>query len=174
MLERSAKIIYWQRKRQNQTYSFNYLNLNIMKLKILIIISFISFCCSPPESGYNSEGKVPKATTFRNGSVTESLGCSSTGGLIRFVLGGEWKGNRIEQGDIAEWIMERFHIPVEEYRKVAATFNPVRFNAREWVALAKDAGMKYIIITSKHHDGFAMFNSKVSDYNIVDYTPFKT
>ena len=50
------------------------------------------------------------------------------------VLGGEWKGKRIEQGDIAEWIMERFHIPVEEYRKAAATFNPVQFNAREWVA----------------------------------------
>jgi alpha-L-fucosidase len=89
------------------------------------------------------------------------------------VLGGEWNGKRIEQGDIAEWIMERFHIPVEEYRKVAATFNPVQFNAREWVALAKNAGMKYIIITSKHHDGFAMFDSRVSDYNIVDYTPFK-
>jgi alpha-L-fucosidase len=69
--------------------------------------------------------------------------------------------------------MERFHIPVKEYRKVAATFNPVQFNAREWVALAKNAGMKYIIITSKHHDGFAMFDSRVSDYNIVDYTPFR-
>ena len=88
------------------------------------------------------------------------------------VLGGEWKGHRIEQGDIAEWIMQRFQIPVEEYRKVAATFNPTGFNARDWVALAKSTGMKYIIITSKHHDGFAMYDSEVSNYNIVDYTPF--
>jgi len=88
------------------------------------------------------------------------------------VLAGEWNGKRIEQGDIAEWIMERFQIPVEEYRKIAATFNPTGFDAKEWVALAKEAGMKYIIITSKHHDGFAMYDSNVSDYNIVDYTPF--
>jgi len=88
------------------------------------------------------------------------------------VLGGEWKGQMIEEGDIAEWIMQRFQIPVEEYRKVAASFNPTQFNAKEWVALAKATGMKYIIITSKHHDGFAMYDSEVSDYNIVDYTPY--
>jgi alpha-L-fucosidase len=89
------------------------------------------------------------------------------------VLGGEWKGHRIEQGDIAEWIMQRFQIPLKEYRRIAATFNPTGFDAREWVSLAKKTGMKYIIITSKHHDGFAMYDSEVSDYNIVDYTPFK-
>ena len=88
------------------------------------------------------------------------------------VLGGEWKGRRIAQGDIAEWIMERFHIPVEEYRKIAATFNPTGFDAREWVALAKRTGMTYIIVTAKHHDGFAMFHSAASRYNIVDGTPF--
>jgi alpha-L-fucosidase len=69
--------------------------------------------------------------------------------------------------------MQRFQIPVEEYREIAATFNPTGFNAGEWVSLAKKTGMKYIIITSKHHDGFAMYDSEVSDYNIVDYTPFK-
>lgn len=89
------------------------------------------------------------------------------------ILGGEWNGQRIEQGDIAEWIMLRFQIPVEEYRAIAATFNPTGFDAREWVSLAKKTGMKYIIITAKHHDGFAMFDSRVSDYNIVDFTPFK-
>ncbi len=88
------------------------------------------------------------------------------------VLGGEWQGQRIEQGDIAEWIMLRFQIPVEECRRISATFNPTEFDAREWVSLAKNTGMKYIIITSKHHDGFAMYDSRVSDYNIVDYTPF--
>ena len=88
------------------------------------------------------------------------------------VLGGEWNDQKIEQGDIAEWIMERFKIPVKDYRKVAASFNPVSFNAQEWVLLAKKTGMKYIIITAKHHDGFAMFHSKASKYNIMDYTPF--
>jgi alpha-L-fucosidase len=88
------------------------------------------------------------------------------------ILGGEWKGKRIEQGDIAEWIMFRFRIPVQEYRRIAAAFNPTQFDAREWVALAKKAGMKYIIVTSKHHDGFAMFDSEASGYNIVDFTPF--
>jgi alpha-L-fucosidase len=88
------------------------------------------------------------------------------------ILGGEWEGKRIGPGDIAEWIMHKFQIPVEEYRRIAATFNPTKFNAREWAALAKNAGMKYLVITAKHHDGFAMFQSKVSPYNIVDYTPF--
>jgi len=75
---------------------------------------------------------------------------------------------------IAEWIMNprRAGIPVEEYKKIAMDFNPVNFDADAIVGLAKSAGMKYIIITSKHHDGFAMYDSKVSDFNIVDATPF--
>ncbi len=83
---------------------------------------------------------------------------------------GEWKGERIP--GISEWIMARAEIPVSEYEKLAETFNPVKYNADEWVKLAKFAGMKYIVITSKHHDGFAMFDSDASDYNIVDATPF--
>ena len=69
--------------------------------------------------------------------------------------------------------MLRSAVPVKEYEKLAARFNPVRFNADEWVTLARDAGMKYIVITSKHHDGFALFKSAASPYNIVDATPFK-
>ncbi len=83
---------------------------------------------------------------------------------------GEWKGEQIP--GISEWIMLNAKIPVSEYEQIAETFNPVKFNAEEWVKLAKYAGMKYIVITSKHHDGFAMFRSKVSPYNIVDATPF--
>jgi alpha-L-fucosidase len=71
-----------------------------------------------------------------------------------------------------EWVMKKEKFPVAEYGKFAAQFNPVKFNAEAWVKIAKDAGMKYIIITAKHHDGFAMFGSKVSSYNIVDATPF--
>jgi alpha-L-fucosidase len=84
---------------------------------------------------------------------------------------GEWKGKRIP--GIGEWIMFRTPVPVKEYEQLATQFNPVKFNAAEWVALAKDAGMKYIVITSKHHDGFALYKSKASPYNVVDATPFK-
>ncbi len=83
---------------------------------------------------------------------------------------GEWKGQQIE--GIGEWIMNHAKIPVAEYEKLASQFNPVKFDADAWVAVAKRAGMKYIVITSKHHDGFAMFGSKASKYNIVDATPF--
>ena len=84
---------------------------------------------------------------------------------------GEWKG--LPVAGIGEWIMNRAKIPVKEYEQLAAQFNPVKFNADAWVQLAIDAGMKYIVITSKHHDGFAMYRSKASPYNIVDATPFK-
>jgi alpha-L-fucosidase len=87
-------------------------------------------------------------------------------------LGGEWKGQRIPVGNEAEWIMQRFNIPVAEYRERARQFNPVNFDAEAWVALAKAAGMKYLVVTAKHHDGFAMYASKVTRYNIVDWTPF--
>ena len=83
---------------------------------------------------------------------------------------GEWKGEQIP--GISEWIMARALIPVKKYEKLAEQFNPVKYNAEEWVLLAKNAGMKYIVITSKHHDGFAMFHSKTSKYNIMDATPF--
>ena len=84
---------------------------------------------------------------------------------------GEWKGKRIP--GIGEWIMFRTPVPVREYEQLAKQFNPVKFNADAWVQLAKDAGMRYIVITSKHHDGFALYDSKVSTYDVVDATPFK-
>src|SRR5262249_57001370 len=72
-----------------------------------------------------------------------------------------------------EWVMNNRRIPIDDYEKLPALFNPTMFDAAEWVALAKAAGMKYITITSKHHDGFAMFDSRVSDYDIVERTPYK-
>jgi alpha-L-fucosidase len=83
---------------------------------------------------------------------------------------GEWKGQPV--AGIGEWIMNRAQIPVKEYEQLAAGFNPVKFSAEEWVQMAEDAGMKYIVITSKHHDGFAMYHSTVTKYNIFDATPF--
>jgi alpha-L-fucosidase len=84
---------------------------------------------------------------------------------------GEWKGKRIP--GIGEWIMFRTPIPVREYEQLGKRFNPLKFDADAWVQLAKDAGMRYIVITSKHHDGFALYDSKVSAYDVVDATPFK-
>lgn len=84
---------------------------------------------------------------------------------------GTWQGRQIP--GIGEWIMNRGKIPVADYAKFAAQFNPVKFDADAWVQLAKEAGMKYIIITSKHHDGFALFRSAASSYNIYDATPFR-
>ncbi len=77
-------------------------------------------------------------------------------------LAGEWNGRHIPVGTEAEWIMQRFNIRAAEYREMAHHLNPVHFNAEEWVALAKAAGMRYLVITAKHHDGFAMYHSKVS------------
>ncbi len=88
-------------------------------------------------------------------------------------LAGEWNGKQVPVGQNAEWIMQKLKIPVKEYRELAAQFNPVLFDAEEWVTLAKNTGMKYLVITAKHHDGFAMYHSKASEYNIVDATPFK-
>ena len=87
------------------------------------------------------------------------------------VPAGDYNGKRSK--DIGEWIMSWANIPRADYEQFAPQFNPVKFDADAWVRTAKDAGMKYIVITSKHHDGFAMFDSEVSDYDIVDSTPFK-
>lgn len=95
---------------------------------------------------------------FIHWGVYSSLGCS-------------WNGKKY--GGYGEHIQRMARIPVEVYKeKVAGTFNPQEFDAEEWVRIAKETGMGYFIITSKHHDGFAMYDSKVSDYNIVKATPF--
>ncbi|CAL1516416.1 alpha-L-fucosidase [Chitinophaga sp. MM2321] len=86
------------------------------------------------------------------------------------VLGGNYKGHQVGRG--AEWIMNRAKIPVAEYQQYARQFNPIKYDADAWVKTARDAGMKYIVITAKHHDGFAMFKSAASKWNIVDATPY--
>jgi alpha-L-fucosidase len=83
---------------------------------------------------------------------------------------GEWKGQAVP--GIGEWIMNKGRIPVRDYEQLAAQFHPTHFDAEEWVRLAKAAGQRYIVITAKHHDGFAMWHSKVSKYNVYDATPF--
>ncbi len=74
---------------------------------------------------------------------------------------------------VGEWIQQRARIPVKEYEQLAKGFNPVGFNAKEWVQLAMEAGMKWMVFTAKHHDGFCLFDTKLTDYNIVKATSFK-
>lgn len=86
------------------------------------------------------------------------------------LLGGEYRGKRVES--YAEWIQSYFAIPNKEYERLAGIFNPIYFDAEEWIKLAKSCGMKYFVITSKHHEGFALYRSRADKFNSVDATPF--
>ena len=87
------------------------------------------------------------------------------------IIGGE-RGTEIAGGG-AEWAMDKLDYTIEEYEKFPKMFNPQLFDAEAWVKMAKDAGMKYIVLTSKHHDGFCLWDSEVTDYDIMDTAPFK-
>ena len=86
------------------------------------------------------------------------------------IAAGEWQGKR---GSRDAHLLNEFRIPLAEYTKLAGTFNPVKFDADAWAKLARDAGLQYIVYVSKHHDGFAMFDSPSSPYDMMDATPFK-
>ncbi|MGH2643220.1 MAG: alpha-L-fucosidase, partial [Chitinophagaceae bacterium] len=85
---------------------------------------------------------------------------------------GYWDGKPVNGA--GEWLMTDAHIPRDQYAQLAKKFDPVDFNAEQWVKIAKEAGMKYIVITTKHHDGFCMFNTKATNYNVVGATPWHT
>ncbi|HEY2081445.1 MAG TPA: alpha-L-fucosidase [Verrucomicrobiae bacterium] len=85
-------------------------------------------------------------------------------------LGNEWKGKSYYGS--GEWIMNRAKIPVAEYEKAAREFNPTNFDAAGWARFARESGARYLVITAKHHEGFAMYDSKVSPFNIVEATPY--
>jgi alpha-L-fucosidase len=85
-------------------------------------------------------------------------------------LAGHWNGQTTS--GFGEWIMNDLNIPLSQYSTVAAQFNPTQFSAAQWVQTAKDAGMQYIVLTSKHHEGFSMFNTSVNNYNSVADTPW--
>ena len=87
------------------------------------------------------------------------------------IIGGE-RGTKIAGGG-AEWAMDKLDYTVKDYEKFPEMFNPVMFDADAWVSMAKNAGMKYIVLTSKHHEGFGLWDSKVSDYDVMDTAPFK-
>jgi len=86
------------------------------------------------------------------------------------VPAGIYKGEPVK--GIGEWIMRNAEIPVTEYRAFAKQFNPIKYQPEAWAKLAREAGMRYVVITSKHHDGFALFPTAVSDWDVVDATPY--
>jgi alpha-L-fucosidase len=145
-------------------------------LLILFSVFFlISACQTSPENKKDNilAGKSPDKEQYLEWFKEAKFGLFIHWGVYA-ELAGEWNGRKLSdvgktQG---EWVMNYLQIPVKEYREIAHKFNPVKFNALEWVRLVKATGMKYIVITAKHHDGFAMYHSSVTKYNIVDWTPF--
>lgn len=136
----------------------------IILLTLILLVSLAGFAQNKvlPSSEYNKKIEWWRAAKF--------------GMFIHWgpysLYGGVYNGFNQQRGG-AEWIMNRCKIPVREYKAKASTFNPIHYDAESIALLAKESGMKYIIITTKHHDGFAMFQSDASRFNIVDYTPFK-
>lgn len=146
-------------------------------MKKLLLFTFILICfgaCNSPESAKNKPRDYIKTETLDE--KNERMQWWRDAGFGMFIHWGLYAvpaGQYGEGKNHAEWIQETADIPVEEYEKYAVQFNPVNFNASEWVRMAKDAGMKYIVITSKHHDGFCLWDSKVSDFDIIDKSPYK-
>jgi alpha-L-fucosidase len=86
------------------------------------------------------------------------------------IAAGEWNGKSVPGG--GEWLMNTANAPVAEYERLAKRFNPVKYDPAAWVRLAKAAGMKYVVVTSKHHEGFCLFDTKATDYNMIQATPY--
>ncbi len=128
---------------------------------ILIFFSVVSLSCYADIEYIPSESNLKNREWFKDAKY----GMFIHWGIYSQLAGG---------GDVksAEWIMENQKIPVKQYEKLAQFFNPIEFDPAEWVKLVKKAGMKYITITTRHHDGFSMFDSNVCDFNIVKKTPF--
>ncbi len=140
------------------------------KIAILsVLIAVINSCAfTDPESKQDQKSKFK--TPLEQWQY-EKFGMFIHWGVYS-TMAGVWKGETCH-GFYAEHLMRHFQIPVEEYKsEVAAKFNPVKFNAEEWVRVLKNAGMGYMVITAKHHDGFAMFDSDITGYDVVDGTPW--
>ncbi|MDR8392717.1 alpha-L-fucosidase [Aliifodinibius sp. S!AR15-10] len=143
---------------------------------LLVLTSLMAVQCTEQNSGQENEMELTQEEILNESEEAfdqrmEWWRDATFGMFIHWgpyaVPAGVYNGKNIE--GIGEWIMDRAEIPVEEYEQYARQFNPVKYDAEEWVKTAKDAGMKYIIITSKHHDGFGLWDSEVSDYDAVDF-----
>lgn len=143
--------------------------MNFVKaLFVMLFITFI-FAMSGKLHAQSNRDSLDKTTPGMNWWENARFGMFIHWGLYSEAAG-FWNGKPIK--GIGEWIMNSAHIPRALYEQLAAKFDPVDFNAAQWVKIARDAGMKYIVITTKHHDGFCMFNTNATQYNIVEATPW--
>ncbi|HVF27677.1 MAG TPA: alpha-L-fucosidase [Pyrinomonadaceae bacterium] len=136
------------------------MNKRTLKSKIVLTLALVLATSSFPVSAETTYKPHPSNLEARRWFQDAKFGLFVHWGVYSVLSDGEW-------------VMNNRKIPVASYEKLPALFNPTEFDAKEWVAMVKAAGMKYITITSKHHDGFAMFDSKVSDWDIIDRTPYK-
>lgn len=149
-----------------------------MKHLLLLGMTLALIACQP-STNQGSQTDVPAESNFLSESSEDfdkrmEWWRDDTFGMfihwgVYAVPAGVHKGEKIES--VGEWIMNTAQIPIAEYEEYARQFNPTQYDANEWVRIAKDAGMKYIVITSKHHDGFCLWDSKVSDYDVMDFAP---
>lgn len=135
------------------------MNIKINQMKKTILLIFVALISL---KSFSQKNYVPTASNLEARQWFEDA---------KFGLFIHWGVYSI-LGD-GEWVMQHQNISVGNYEKLPAFFNPIEFNAKKWVKIAKDAGMKYITITSRHHDGFSMFDSKATDYTIIQKTPYK-
>lgn len=149
---------------------------NVKKFFMINLLFILSFCLSvfADVKDSNSTWPYENETKQQRDARMEWWRDARFGMFIHWgvysVPAGAYDGKQIK--GIGEWIMLRGKIPIERYKQYATEFNPVKYDPDAWVKLAKEAGMKYIVITSKHHDGFALFDSKVTDWDVVDATPY--
>ena len=135
----------------------------LLFVSALMILQYTKSSCQPTSE--------PERTTRTQWWREAKFGMFIHWGLYA-IPAGEWKADNVSGQRYSEWIMHQLKIPVKDYELLAQQFNPLKFDATAWVKIAKSAGMKYLVITAKHHDGFSMFDSKVTNYDIVDATPF--
>ena len=143
---------------------------------VLAVIGLITTTANAQNAEANLQALFAKSATESSGNreyvpTEENLQARKEFEQKRFGIFIHW-GYYSMPGQ-GEWVLTRSNVPVDEYLALASAFYPSKFNAKEWIDLFKEAGAKYMCITSRHHDGFSMFDSKYTDYDIVDATPFK-
>lgn len=139
-----------------------------MKKYLFVIISLLYLCL-----GCSAANRAKVSDSDQNNQKMQWWKDAKFGMFIHWGIYSVPAGKWDTKTTYGEWIMHQASLSIDTYANFATQFNPTKFNAEDWVKLAKAAGQKYIVITSKHHDGFAMFKSDASPYNIVDATPFK-
>ena len=137
----------------------------------LLVFLTVTTLAAPLLNAQSMKKPVRQDTTNMNWWENARFGMFIHWGLYSEAAG-YWNGK--PDSSAGEWLMTDAHIPRQQYEELASKFDPVDFNANQWAKIARDAGMKYMVITTKHHDGFCMFNTKATKYNVVDATPWHT